>query len=163
MSAPWSRGLSECSRVTPLTLCPGYSLDWSPHSPWSGRTLGKMHSARIYAYMVSKYLIVIVLTLQHSKHHVLFRCLKTMCFTTYCRFYSMAPHFHRLLWLVVNQVAEKACCVVGKEPLTHPYIALTNIRQALRLCAAFRYSTSLCRRICAKSNITPLHPDSFNK
>ena len=56
----------------------------------------------------------------------------------YFSFYSLAPHFYRLLRLIANELARKARDIVGTDPLINLNQACVNIRLALRICSAFR-------------------------
>lgn len=58
--------------------------------------------------------------------------------TSFCSFYSMAPHFNRLLRLIANELALKARDIIGSDPLIDLNQACFNIRFALRVCSAFR-------------------------
>ena len=54
------------------------------------------------------------------------------------RLYALAPHFHRLLCLISNELALKARDIIGDNPLSDPAQACVNIRLALRVCSGFR-------------------------
>lgn len=52
--------------------------------------------------------------------------------------YAQSTHFSRLLRLISNKLALKARDIVGVDPLETPMQSCVCIRQALRVCSAFR-------------------------
>uniref|UniRef100_A0A1X7UKN4 Uncharacterized protein n=1 Tax=Amphimedon queenslandica TaxID=400682 RepID=A0A1X7UKN4_AMPQE len=52
--------------------------------------------------------------------------------------YAQSAHFSRLLRLISNKLALKAKDIVGVDPLENPIESCVCIRQALRICSAFR-------------------------
>ena len=52
--------------------------------------------------------------------------------------YAQSTHFSRLLRLISNKLALKARDIVGVDPLETPIQSCVCIRQALRVCSAFR-------------------------
>ena len=63
-----------------------------------------------------------------------------LCVTYLClyRVYAQSVHFSRLLRLISNKLALKAKDIVGVDPLENPIESCVCIRQALRICSAFR-------------------------
>ncbi|KAL5499629.1 hypothetical protein EMCRGX_G011081 [Ephydatia muelleri] len=56
----------------------------------------------------------------------------------YSSMYCISDNFHRLLRFLANSVMLKAKETIGKSILEDPEEGQTNLRQALRICAAFR-------------------------
>ena len=54
------------------------------------------------------------------------------------RVYCYQTHFQRFLRLLSNDVMKKAKTIIGSSVLEEPTVSLSNLKLALRICAAFR-------------------------